>query len=82
MESLSTKLAVFIARIIVIGSFTFFFVTFFYCLFYLLLFRNTDIWSEISLKCYSIAYLNVFLLIYIYTMNSHKKNENQKEKGF
>ena len=72
-----TNLAVFIARIIVIGTYTFVYVTPLYILFYLIIFKNVELLDEISLKYYSIAYLIGFVINYLNIKNSVEKEENQ-----
>jgi hypothetical protein len=82
MENLFTKFAVLTARFIVVGFFTFAYVTPLYLLFYLIIFQDTELLSEISVKCYSIAYLVGFVINYINTMNLLKKDEKPVDKGF
>ena len=72
-----TNLAVFVARIIVIGTYTFVYVTPLYILFYLIIFKNVELLDEISLKYYSIAYLIGFVINYLNIKNSVEKEENQ-----
>ena len=60
-----TNLAFFVARIIVIGTYTFVYVTPLYILFYLIIFKNVELLDEISLKYYSIAYLIGFVINYL-----------------
>jgi hypothetical protein len=72
-----TNLAVFVARIIVIGTYTFIYVTPLYILFYLIIFKNVELLDEISLKYYSIAYLIGFVINYLNIKNSVEKEENQ-----
>ena len=72
-----TNLAVFVARIIVIGTYTFIYVSPLYILFYLIIFKNVELLDEISLKYYSIAYLIGFVINYLNIKNSVEKEENQ-----
>jgi hypothetical protein len=72
-----TNLAVFVARIIVICTYTFIYVTPLYILFYLIIFKNVELLDEISLKYYSIAYLIGFVINYLNIKNSVEKEENQ-----
>jgi putative flippase GtrA len=82
MENLFTKFAILIARFMVVGFFTLVYVTPLYLLFYLIIFQNTELLSEISVKSYSIAYLIGFIINYINTMNLLKKDEKTINKGF
>jgi hypothetical protein len=81
MENLLTKLAIFIARIMVVGFFTLAYVTPLYILFYLIIFQNVELSSEISIKCYSISYLIGFVINYINAVNLLKKDEKAVDKG-
>jgi len=81
MENWFTKLAVLIARCIVVGFFTLAYVTPLYILFYLIIFQNLELSSEISIKCYSIAYLIGFVINYINIANGLKKDEKAVNKG-
>ena len=77
-----TFLSVLMARFIVVGLFSFFYVTPLYLLFYLIIFQNVELLSEISMKSYAIAYLIGFCLMYFNTMNEVKKDEKPVNKGF
>jgi hypothetical protein len=81
MENWFTKLAVLTARIIVVGFFTLAYVTPLYILFYLIIFQNLELSSEISIKCYSIAYLIGFVINYINTTSLLEKGEKAVNKG-
>jgi hypothetical protein len=81
MEDLFTKLAVLTARFMVIGFFTFAYVTPLFILFYLIIFQNTELLSEISIKCYSISYLVGFVINYVNVFNSLKNDEKAVDKG-
>ena len=81
MENWFTKLAVLIARCIVVGFFTLAYVTPLYILFYLIIFQNLELSSEISVKCYSIAYLIGFVINYINTTNLLEKDKKAVNKG-
>jgi hypothetical protein len=81
MENWFTKLAVLTARIIVVGFFTLAYVTPLYILFYLIIFQNLELSSEISIKCYSIAYLIGFVINYINTTSLLEKDKKAVNKG-
>jgi hypothetical protein len=81
MENTLTKIAVLIARIMVIGFFSLAYVTPLYVLLYLIIFQNAELLSEISLKCYSISYLIGFVISYVNVSNSLKKDEKAVDKG-
>lgn len=73
MENLFTKSVIILARIMIVGFYTLAYVTPLYLLFYLIIFQNTELSSEISLKCYSISYLIGFVINYINAVNLLKK---------
>jgi len=76
-----TNLVVFIARIMVIGTYTFLCVTPLYILFYLIIFKNLELLNEISIKYYSISFLIGFVINYFNIKKSVEKEENQRNKG-
>jgi len=82
MESLFTKIAVLTARFVVVGFFTIAYVTPLYLLFYMIIFQNTELLSEISIKCYSIAYLIGFVINYMNVVGTVKKDKKPINKGF
>ena len=75
MENLVTKIAVFTSSMFVIAFFTLVYVTPLYILFYLIIFQNLELSSEISVKCYSIAYCIGFVINYVNVVNPLKKEE-------
>ena len=81
MENFFTKMAILIARYIVIGFFTLAYVTPLYIFFYLIIFQNLELSSEISIKCYIISYLIGFVINYINVVSLDKKDENPSNKG-
>jgi hypothetical protein len=81
MEKLFTYLLVLIARFIVVGLFSFAYITPLFVLFYLIIFQDVELLNEITLKYYSISYLVGFCLIYINTMKEVKKDEKTVNKG-
>lgn len=81
MENWFTKMAVLTARFVVVGFFTLAYVTPLYILFYLIIFQNLELSSEISIKCYAIAYLIGFVINYINVSNLLKKDEKAVNKG-
>jgi len=81
MENLFTKMAVLTARFIIVGFYTLAYVTPLYILFYLIIFQNLELSSEISIKCFSIAYLIGFVINYINVSSLLKKDEKQVNKG-
>jgi len=82
MENLLTKSLILIARFIIVGFFTFAYVTPLYILFYLIIFQNKELLSEISVKSYLISYFTGFVINYINAMNLLKKDEKPINKGF
>lgn len=76
-----TNLAVFTARIMVIGTYTFLYVTPLYILFYLIIFKNGELLNEISVKYYSISFLIGFVINYFNIKKSVEKEERQRNKG-
>jgi DMSO/TMAO reductase YedYZ heme-binding membrane subunit len=81
MENWFTKLAVLTARFVIVGIFTFFYITPLYILFYLIIFQDTELWSEIGTRFYLISYLIGFVINYINIANSLKKDEKAVNKG-
>jgi hypothetical protein len=81
MENWFTKMAVLTARFIIVGFYTLAYVTPLYILFYLIIFQNLELSSEISIKCFSIAYLIGFVINYINVSSLLKKDEKQVNKG-
>jgi hypothetical protein len=81
MENWFTKIAVLTARFVIVGMFTFFYVTPLYILFYLIIFQDTELWSEIGIRFYLISYLIGFVINYINIANSLKKDEKAVNKG-
>jgi hypothetical protein len=81
MENWFTKMAVLTARFVVVGMFTFFYVTPLYILFYLIIFQDTELWSEIGTRFYLISYLIGFVINYINIANGLKKDEKAVNKG-
>ena len=81
MENLFTKMAVLTARFVVVGFFTLAYVTPLYILFYLIIFQNLELSSEISIKCYSIAYLIGFVINYVHTQSALKKDQKSEKQG-
>lgn len=75
MESLFTKASVLLARLVVVGFFTFVYVTPLYVFCYLIIFQATDLLNEISLKCYIISYFIGYIINYINLNYSSKKDE-------
>jgi hypothetical protein len=74
-------MAVLTARFVVVGMFTFFYVTPLYILFYLIIFQDTELWSEIGTRFYLISYLIGFVINYINIANGLKKDEKAVNKG-
>jgi hypothetical protein len=81
MEKIVTYLLILIARFLVIGFFSFFYVTFLYLLFYLIIFKNLPLLDEITIKNYLISYGVGFCLMYKYIVLDGKKHEKQVDKG-
>ena len=81
MENWFTKMAVLTARFVVVGIFTFFYVTPLYILFYLIIFQDTEMWSEIGTRFYVISYLIGFVINYINVATLLKKDEKPMDKG-
>jgi hypothetical protein len=81
MENLFTKMAVLMARFVVVGFFTLAYVTPLYLLFYLIIFQDTELLSEISVKCYAISFLIGFVINYINVVGTLKKDEKPINKG-
>ena len=81
MESFITKIAVFTVRFIVVWFFTLVYVTPLYLLFYLLIFQNTELLSEISVKSYIISFVVGFVLNYKNIVGSMKKDKKAENKG-
>lgn len=79
MEKLFEKLVVFVAKIIVIGFFTFIYVTPLFWLFYIIIFKNLELLQEISLKSYLISYLIGFVFIYISIVERYENDEKLEE---
>jgi hypothetical protein len=82
MENWFTKMAVLTARFIIVGFYTLAYVTPLYILYYLIIFQNLELSSEISIKCYSIAYLIGFVINYVHTASLLEKDEKAVNKGF
>jgi len=79
MENFIQKTIIFLARICVVGFFTFVYVTPLYMLLYLIIFQNIELLNEISVKSFAICYLVGFVIIYINVVSSTKKDEKQVE---
>ena len=76
-----TSLSVLIARLIIIGFFSFIYITPLFMLFYLIIFHNTELSHEITAKSYSISYCVGFVLMYIFMMKDDKKDKKSVNKG-
>jgi len=81
MENFVTKMSVLMVRLIIIGAFTLIYVTPFYLLFYLLIFQNTELLSEISVKSYLISFFIGFLINYKNIVGSIEKDKKDENKG-
>jgi hypothetical protein len=81
MENWFTKMAVLTARFVVVGMFTFFYVTPLYILFYLIIFQDTELWSKTGTRFYLINYLIGFVINYINIVHTLKKDEKAVNKG-
>jgi hypothetical protein len=81
MGNLFTYLSVLIARFIVVGVFSFFFITPLFVLFYLIIFQDVELLNEITLKYYLISYLVGFWLVYRNAMKDDKKDRKAVNKG-
>jgi hypothetical protein len=81
MEKIVTYLFILIARFLVIGVFSFFYVTILYLLFYLIIFRDLPLLDEITTKNYLISYGVGFCLVYKYVIFDGRKDEKQQDKG-
>lgn len=81
MENFITNIAVFIVRFMVVGFYTLAYVTPLFLLFYLLIFQNTELLSEISVKSYIISYFIGFVLNYKSIVGSVKKDKKTENKG-
>jgi hypothetical protein len=81
MENRVTYLFVLMARFIVVGLFSFIYVTPLYVLFYLIIFQNVELLNEISVKYYAIAYCVGFCLMYFNTMDKVEKDKKPVNKG-
>jgi len=75
MKKILTIFSVLLARVFVIGIFTFIYSFPLFLLFYLIIFRNTELLSEISLKFYLISFFIVFILFYNYITKVEKENK-------
>ncbi len=73
MKKILTIFSVLLARVFVIGNFTFVYSFPLFLLLYLIIFRNTELLSEISLKFYLISFFIVFILFYNYLTKAEKK---------
>ena len=80
MEKLFTYLSVLMARFIVVGLFSFLYITPLFILFYLIIFQNLELLNEITLKNYLISYFVGFWLIYRNTMKEVRKDEKAVNK--
>jgi hypothetical protein len=80
MEKLFTYLSVLMARFIVVGLFSFLYITPLFILFYLIIFQNLELLNEITLKNYLISYFVGFSLIYRNTMKEVRKDEKAVNK--
>lgn len=76
-----TFLSVLIARLIIIGFFTFIYVTPLFMLFYLIIFHDVELSHEIMVKFYEIAYLVGLVLMYVMMMKDDKKDQKPVNKG-
>ena len=81
MENFVTKMSVLMVRLIIIGAFTLIYVTPFYLIFYLLIFQNTELLSEISVKSYLISFFIGFLINYKNIVGSIEKDKKDENKG-
>lgn len=81
MENFITNIAVFIVRFMVVGFYTLAYVTPLFLLFYLLIFQNTELLSEISVKSYIISCFIGFVLNYKSIVGSVKKDKKTENKG-
>lgn len=81
MEKLFTYSLVLIARCVVVGFFSFVYITPLFVLFYLIIFQDVELLNEITLKYYLISYLVGFWLVYRNTMKDVKKDEKAVNKG-
>jgi prolipoprotein diacylglyceryltransferase len=66
----------------VIGIYTLCYVTPLYILFFLIIFGEKELYTELNLKCYSIAYLIGFIIKYFNAVNLLKNDEKPINKGF
>lgn len=73
MKKIFTIFSVLLARILVIGVVTFIYSFALFLLFYLIIFRNTQLLSEINLKFYLISFFIAFVLLYNYFTKAEKK---------
>ena len=81
MKNWHTYLFVLIARFIVIGFFSFIYITPLFILFYLIIFNNLSLLNEITLKYYLISYCVGFCIVYNNAMNDGEKGEKAINKG-
>jgi positive regulator of sigma E activity len=81
MKNWHTYLLVLIARFIVIGFFSFIYITPLFILFYLIIFNNLSLLNEITLKYYLISYCVGFCIVYNNTMKEDEKDDKPINKG-
>ena len=81
MKNWHTYLLVLIARFIVIGFFSFIYITPLFILFYLIIFNNLSLLYEITLKYYLISYCVGFCIVYNNTMKEDEKDDKPINKG-
>jgi hypothetical protein len=81
MEKLFTYSLVLIARCVVVGLFSFVYITPLFVLFYLIIFQDVELLNEITLKYYLISYCVGFCIVYNNTMKEDEKDDKPINKG-
>ena len=77
MKKFIKNIPILMVRIILIGIYTSIYVIPLHILLYVLIFIDTNLMSEISFKCFLVAYFTSFVILYKKTMKSNKNAENQ-----
>ena len=78
MKKFIKNIPILIARIIVIGIYTALYVVPLHILLYMLIFADENVITEVSFKCFLVAYFTSFIILYRKVVKDDKKQVNEQ----
>ncbi len=82
MKKFIENIIIIIARIILIGIYTALYVVPLHILLYMLIFADENVITEVSFKCFLVAYFTSFIILYRKVVKDDKEQVNEQNQAF